>query len=113
MNRNGLIFAVVLMLLGVGGYFGTGRQSVTALIPTFFGVAVFLALKLAPAKGMGISAILALLGIGGTARALPAFLDYIGGGELERPAAVQVQVAMLVACVLFLVTWFLGRRAGK
>ena len=38
--------AVLLLLLGVGGYFGSGRVSKTALIPAFFGVPI-LALGLA------------------------------------------------------------------
>ncbi len=29
---------IVLLALGLGSYFGTGRTSVTALIPAFFGL---------------------------------------------------------------------------
>ncbi len=29
---------LVLIVLGLGAYFGTGRESLTALIPAFFGL---------------------------------------------------------------------------
>jgi hypothetical protein len=35
-----LIFAVLLIVLGLAGYFGTGAQHPTALIPTWFGTAL-------------------------------------------------------------------------
>jgi len=35
-----LVFAVLLIVLGLVGYFGTGAQHVTALIPAWFGVAL-------------------------------------------------------------------------
>lgn len=35
-----LLFAVLLVVLGLAGYFGTGSQHPTALIPTWFGVAL-------------------------------------------------------------------------
>ncbi len=35
-----LIFAVLLVLLGLAGYVGTGSQHPTALIPTWFGLAL-------------------------------------------------------------------------
>jgi len=35
-----LMFAVLLVVLGLAGYFGTGSQHPTALIPTWFGVAL-------------------------------------------------------------------------
>ncbi|MGA8741506.1 MAG: hypothetical protein WB561_10020 [Terracidiphilus sp.] len=37
-----LVFAVLLVALGLIGYVGTGSQHVTALIPTWFGVALAL-----------------------------------------------------------------------
>ncbi len=66
-----IVFGIVLCLLGLGGYFGTGRESVTALIPALFG--------------------------------LPGFLEYVQGGEVERPAAVIVQTVMAALCAIFVV----------
>ncbi len=37
-----LVFAVLLVALGLVGYVGTGSQHVTALIPTWFGLALAL-----------------------------------------------------------------------
>ena len=42
MARVTLIFAVLLVALGLIGYVGTGSQHMTALIPTWFGVALAL-----------------------------------------------------------------------
>ena len=38
MANVGIVVGIVLVVLGVGAYFGTGGQSVTALIPSFLGV---------------------------------------------------------------------------
>ena len=35
-----MIFAILLIALGLGSYFGTGSQHSTALIPTWFGLAL-------------------------------------------------------------------------
>ena len=76
MANVGIGFGIVLVLLGVGAYLSTGAQSVTALIPTFFGIPLaalgFMArderrLKLA----MHVSTVLALLGFLGSARGIP------------------------------------------
>ena len=47
-----LVFAVLLVALGLGGYVGTGSQHVTALIPTWFGLAlgVFGFLAMSPSE---------------------------------------------------------------
>jgi len=48
-----LIFAALLIALGLGSYFGTGSQHPTALIPTWFGLAlgVFGMLAMSPDAG--------------------------------------------------------------
>jgi hypothetical protein len=98
---------IVLVVLGVGAYFGTGRTSVTALIPAFFG---------APLAGLGVlagderrrrtamhlAAALSLLGLLGSARGIPQALSLASGGAVERPAAAVVQSLMAVLCALFL-----------
>jgi hypothetical protein len=98
---------IVLVVLGVGAYFGTGRASVTALIPAFFG---------APLAGLGalagderrrrsamhLAAALSLLGLLGSARGIPQALSLASGGVVERPAAAVVQSLMAVLCGLFL-----------
>lgn len=90
-------FGIVLILLGLASYVLTGRTSVTALIPAFFG-AVFVILALvarneaARKHAMHAAVALALIGLLATlARVVPA----LAGGNLTRPA-VLAQLAMTV-----------------
>jgi uncharacterized membrane protein (UPF0136 family) len=69
-----LVFAVLLAALGLVGYFGTGSQHATALIPTWFGLAlgVFGFLAISPNEGrrklfMHINVTIGLLGFLGAA----------------------------------------------
>ena len=88
-------FGIVLILLGVASYMLTGRTSVTALIPAFFG-AVFIILALvgrseaARKHAMHAAVALALLALlGALGRVVPAVMR----GELARPA-VLAQLVM-------------------
>ena len=90
-------FGIVLIVLGLASYVLTGRTSVTALIPAFFG-AVFVILALvarsdaARKHAMHAAVALALIGLLGTlVRLVPA----LAGGNLTRPA-VLAQLAMTV-----------------
>ena len=38
MARLTILLGIALIILGLGGYFGTGRESATALIPVLFGL---------------------------------------------------------------------------
>ena len=102
---------IALILLGLAGYFGTGRTSMTALIPAFFG-AVFIVLALvarsesARKHAMHAAVALALLGFLGTlGRVVPA----VGAGELMRPAV----LAQLVMSLLLLGYVALGVKSFK
>ncbi len=88
---------IVLILVGLVSYFGTGRTSVTALIPAFFG-AVFVILALvansasARKHAMHAAVAIALIGLlGALIRLVPALMQ----GQLTRPA-VLAQLAMSV-----------------
>jgi hypothetical protein len=91
---------IVLIVLGLISYFGTGRVSVTALIPAFFG-AVFVMLALvarsesARKHAMHAAVALALVGLLGTlGRLVPA----IAAGQLIRPAVLaQLVMSVLLA----------------
>lgn len=107
MPRITLILGIVLIGLGVGLYLGSGRESVTALIPAFFGAAfVLLGLWARSEKwrkhAMHVAAVLSVLGIGGTAKGLIGGIRHLAGTEAERPMAVLGQSVMCVLCVLFL-----------
>jgi hypothetical protein len=97
---------VLLILLGVGGYFGSGRVSKTALIPAFFGVPI-LALGLAALRAdwhdyalYGAIA-LAALGFLGSGRGLPALVHLLSGKKVKRPAATIAQSIMAFLCFAF------------
>ena len=78
MPRLTLVFAAVLVVLGLVAYFGlqeAGDRSMTALIPAFFGVVFGILGLLAMRPGlrkhaMHGAAVLTLLAMGGTGRAL-------------------------------------------
>jgi len=106
MAKTCIAFGLLLCLLGLGGYVGTGRESVTALIPAFFGLPLALlgALALEERRRkltMHVAVVLAVLGLAGSARGLPGFWTYVTGGDVERPIAVLAQTAMAVLCALF------------
>lgn len=102
-----IVYGLVLILLGVGGYFATGQESVTALIPAFFGIPVLLSGFVARNErymkhAMHGAAILALLGVFGTAKGLLSIGSALSG-EAERPAAIYAQSIMAVVSLLFVV----------
>lgn len=105
-----LITAMLLILIGVGGYLlaspapGTDSVSPTALIPAIFGVllgiAGLLARKAALYKhAMHGAVIIGLLGLIGTAMRLP---KTFGGEEVNAIAATS-QVAMVVILLVYVV----------
>lgn len=99
--------AAVLIAMGLLGYLGSGRASLTALIPSFFGAAFLIcglvAWKAAWRKhAMHAAALVALLGLGGSAPGLFK-LPALFAGEAERPMAVTVQSLMAILLVVFLI----------
>ena len=103
-------FGVVLILLGAWGFIGTGDAHPTALIPTYFGLAIawsgYLAMRNGGAQRalwMHIAVTLGLLGCVGAA--VQAIREWVGahGEPLKYPVAVKAQAAMAVVCGLFVV----------
>lgn len=93
---------LILAALGIFSYVSTGRTSVTALIPAFFGV-VLVALawigrrEAARRHAMHVAMVVALIGIAGTASRL------IGATDFTRPATLaQLATVLLLA-------WYLGK----
>lgn len=115
-------YGALLVLLGLGGYLGSGMASITALIPAFFG-AVFVVLGLiARAKPgarmhvMHVAVLLALFAIAGSLRGavkLPALL----AGTAQRPMAIIAQTVMLVLSAGYMAlairSFVTARRARK
>ncbi len=104
MPRLTLIFAALLVALGVVAYVVTGMQSVTALIPAFAGLLLALAALIACKHlkhGMHAAAMVGLLGFLGSVPGwlkLPALLS---GAEVARPQAAVVQSLMALICLVF------------
>ena len=112
------IVGLVLMILGIAGYWLTGRTSVTALIPAFFGV-VFVILayvarnEAARRHAMHAAVAIALLGLLGVlARAVPSIAD----GQIARPAVIaQLLTALIFAYYIYLgvQSFITARRARR
>lgn len=117
-----IALGAVLIVLGIAGYFMTGRQSATALIPVIPGV-LFVILGVVAGKpaarkhAMHAAAALALLGALGTIGGLVKFFRMLGGAEVDRPAAVRSQAIMCVLCVVFVIlcirSFIAARRARE
>ena len=106
MPRITVVFSLIYIALGLGGFFLTGATHKTALIPAAIGV-VLLVLGLLGSKEnlrmhvMHAALLFGLLALLGTARGLtklPAAL----AGTAERPAAVYAQAATAIVSLVYL-----------
>lgn len=119
MAKVSIVFAVLLIALGLGSYFGTGSQHPTALIPTWFGLALglFGLLAMSPDPGrrklyMHINVTIGLLGfLGAAGRAIYA----ITSGHSPDQVAVTAQLLMagllLIYVILCIRSFIAARRA--
>lgn len=97
-----LVFALLLVLLGLAGFFGTGSQHPTALIPTWFGVALglsgFLAISPNPGRRklfMHINVTIGLLGfLGALIRAIQSYGHARSQGIDPDKIAIGAQLTM-------------------
>lgn len=103
------LFGLILIVLGVAAYVLTGRTSVTAMIPAFFGAAlVILALvarnEAARKHAMHAGVAIGLIGmLASLARGVPAAMN----GDPTRPAV----LAQLIMGALLLVYVAMGVRS--
>ncbi|MCB2230738.1 hypothetical protein KQH82_08490 [bacterium] len=103
-----LWYALILIVIGLAGYFGMGRESITALIPAFFGIAVLITALLARKDSMRRHAmhaavVLAVLAFAGTVMGIPKTITLLTGGEIARPKAVVVQAIMALLSLGYVV----------
>ncbi|MCX8105967.1 MAG: hypothetical protein N3D80_08875 [Ignavibacterium album] len=108
MPKFSIALGIIFIIMGLYGYFVISSESITALIPTFFGIPLlilgWLGLNDKYLKHtMHAAAVLTLLGFIGTVGGLIKFFRMISGVEMERPAAVTVQAIMAILCLLFLI----------
>ena len=99
-------FGIVLILLGLVGYFGSGMVSLTALIPAAFGLLLLIFGVLARDDrrrklAMHIAVTVGLLGFLGTVPGLVKLPTLLMGGEVQRPAAVIAQSIMAVLMAIY------------
>ena len=106
MANTTIVFGAVLIVLGVGSYFGTNMVSPTALIPAAFGLLleVFGVMARDEKKrkmAMHIAVTVGLLGFLGTVPGLLKIGALLSGGEVARPAAVVSQSIMAVLMAVY------------
>ena len=115
----GIVLGLALIVLGVGAYVLSAFASVTALIPALFGIVIALfgvggrrmnQDRLA-VYGIGL---LAVLGVLGSARGIPAVIALLAGESVESVIAAVSQGTMIVICLVLLaavLTFVLDMRA--
>ncbi len=120
-----LVFAVLLIALGLAGYLGTGSLHPTALIPTWFGLAlgVFGLLAISPSEGrrklfMHINVTIALLGfIGAASRAVIGTMHASDAGKSPDAIALGSQLTMAALTLIYVIlcvrSFISARRSGK
>ena len=117
-----ILTGTALILLGAISYFVTGMVSLTAFIPSFFGLALATlgALARKPEKlklMMHVAAVIGVAGVAGAYPGIPAVIAMLGGATVERPGAAIARTIMFVICLAFVgacVNSFIqARRARK
>lgn len=120
-----LVFAVLLIALGLAGYLGTGSVHPTALIPAWFGVAlgVFGWLAISPNEGrrklfMHINVTIGLIGfLGGAVEALRGYAharsEGIDPDMIAMGSKLTLAVLMLIYVNLCVRSFIAARRTGK
>lgn len=108
MARVTIPFGVLLILLGLAGYLGTGHVHPTALIPSGFGLLLAILGLLANTEEtrrrmlfMHIAVTLGLLGFLATAAAIFQYVQLLQGRSFPFPAAVESKAAMSILCLTF------------
>jgi len=103
-----IAFGVVLGIIGIGYFIGTGSTHPTSLIPLWFGIVLIICGALSLTEDarrrmlwMHIAVTVSLLGF-----LFPGFMAIkewasAHGGPLAHPAAVQEQGIMSVVCLIF------------
>jgi hypothetical protein len=125
MARVTLVFAVLLIVLGLVGFLGTGSAHPTALIPTWIGLALGIGglLAISPSEGrrklfMHINVTIGLLGfLGGAVEAVRGYLHATSAGLAPDMIALASKLTlaglMLIYVILCVRSFIAARRSGK
>jgi hypothetical protein len=120
-----LIFAVLLIALGLVGYYGTGALHSTALIPAWFGIALGFGglLAISPSESrrklfMHINVTIGLIGfIGGAVEAIRGYASATHAGHQPDMIALASKLTMtglmLIYIILCVRSFIAARRGGK
>jgi hypothetical protein len=110
MARVSILFGVLLTVLGIFGFAATGREHYTALIPVLFGILLALLGVLVSVRPhwrkhlMHTAALVALIGIGGSAPGLIGLIKWgMNGTEPGRRAAAIAQGVMAILLLIYLI----------
>jgi hypothetical protein len=118
-----LVFAALLIALGLAGYLGSGSQHPTALIPAWFGVALgmFGFLAISPSEGrrklfMHVNVTIGLLGlVGGAVEAIRGYLKppsvNTSGFLISAESSKVLLAALMLIYVLLCVRSFIKARS--
>jgi uncharacterized membrane protein len=103
MPKISIFFGILLSALGLYGYFGMGRVSVTALIPLFIGAPIIILGVLAFEEknlkhSMHAASVLVLLGLIGS---VYRFLQKVILGNLDGSSIILI--IMSTICIIFLI----------
>ena len=124
MAKVSLVFAILLAILGLGFYIGTGSRHPTALIPLWFGLAlgIFGFLAISPKEGrrklfMHVNVTIGALGfLGAAIQAVREYGNARTAGENPDFIAIGAQSAMaliLLIYVLMCVRSFMDARRAR
>ena len=124
MSKVTLLFAVLMIVLGLAGYLGTGSQHPTALIPAWFGVAlcVFGLLAMSPSESrrklfMHINVTVGLLGfLGGAVEAVRGYVHAKSAGLEPDQIALASKTTMaglMFIYVILCVRSFVAARLAR
>ena len=120
-----LIFAVLLVVLGLAGYLGTGSLHPTALIPTWIGLALglFGFLAISPNEGrrklfMHVNVTIGLIGfLGGAIEAVRGYVHAKSAGmepdQIALASKLTLAALMLIYVILCVRSFIAARRSGK
>ncbi len=101
-----IIYSVLLIIIGTGGYIVSNAASITALIPTFFGM-ILLFLGLVGRREhlrkhtTRIAVALGLIGFVATVGSLGDLMAMISGEDVERQLAVVIKSIMAILSLLY------------
>ena len=111
-----LVYSIALILLGLIGYIITGMQSITALIPSFWGIIIILLVFMLtkrmnkPTILVWTLTVLGVIGFIATVNGIPKLLTLISGDNISRPSAAISQTIMAVLSLFYAISIALKNR---